>query len=220
METSRLARVAPLTGIAFLVLSLAGVVIMGESPDFAGKPEAFTEYYTDDKARIIFGAMVFNVGVFFLLWFLGSLAAASRLAEAGDGRVSRLAYGGGLVGSALLLAGMSMNLMAALRVDEQGSISDDVAVVLGDLSNTLGFIAAAMGFAVLLAGVAVVNARTPFLPGWLTWVTGLLALGLFEPFASWAFLIALPVWVAIVASLLFLQGDGLEMGSRDEAPAA
>ncbi|HUR50593.1 MAG TPA: hypothetical protein VMZ11_00555 [Mycobacteriales bacterium] len=205
MQMSRLARVAPLTGVAFFVLALAGVVAMGESPDFAGKPADFTAYYTDDKGRVILGSMVFNLGVFFLLWFLGSLVAASRRAEGGDGRVSRLAYGGGLVGSALLLGGMSINLMAAFRVDEQGAISDDVAVVYGDLSNTLAFLAASIGFAVLLAGVAVVNARTPFLPRWLTWVTGLLALGLFEPFASWAFLLALPVWVVVVASLLFLQ---------------
>ena len=220
METSRLARVAPLTGIAFLVLSLAGVVIMGESPDFAAKPDEFVAFYADEKARIIFGAMVFNVGVFFLLWFLGSLASASRRAEGGDGRVSRLAYGGGLVGSALLLAGMSINLLAGLRVDENGALSDDVAVVYGDLSTTFGFIGGPIGFAVLLAGVAVVNARTPFLPGWLTWVTGLLAIGLFEPFASWAFVLALPVWVAIVGSLLFMQGDGLELGSRSEAETA
>jgi len=207
---SRLVRLAPLTGVAFFVLVLAGVVSMGESPDFAGKPAEFTEWYTDDKGRIILGSMVFNVGIFFLLWFLGTLASTSRRAEGDDGRVSRIAYGGGVVGATLALAGMSMNLMAALRVDEQKSIADDVAVVYGDLSNTLGFLAASMGFAVLLAGVAVVNARTPFLPTWLTWVSGIMALGLLEPYISWAFMLVLPLWVVIVSSLLFLQQPDAE----------
>jgi hypothetical protein len=207
---SRIARVAPLTGVVFFALALAGVVSMGESPDFAGKPSEFAEYYTDEKSRVILGSMIFIVSIFFLLWFLGTLATASRRAEGEEGRVSRIAYGGGLVGSALLLGGMSLNAMAALRVDEQGSISDDVAVVYGDLSSTLGFLAAAVGFAVLLAGIAVVNWRTPFLPRWLTWVTAIIALGLLEPVASWLFVLMTPLWVAVVGSLLFLQQPDAE----------
>jgi hypothetical protein len=202
---SRLTRVAPLTGVAFFVLVLAGVVCMGDSPDFAGKPADFVQYYTGDKSRIILGGMLFEVSVFFLIWFLGTLAAASGGAEGGDRRVSRIAYGGGIAGAALVAAGGSMNLMAAFRVDEQGSISDDLATVYGDLSNTLAFIAASICFAVLLAGIAVVNARSRFLPTWLTWVSGIFAIGLFEPYFSFIFVLLLPVWVAVVGSLMFLQ---------------
>jgi hypothetical protein len=206
---SRLTRVAPLTGVAFLVLALAGAVSMGETPDFAGKPSDFTAFYTDDKGRVILGSMLLLVSVFFLIWFLGTLASASRQAEGEDARVTRIAYGGGLVAASLIAAGMSMDLMAALRVDEQHSISDDVAVVYGDLSNTLAFLAAAIGLSVLLAGVAVVNARTGFLPAWLTWVSGIMAVGLFEPFFSFIFVILFALWAAVVGSLLFFQQPDL-----------
>ena len=212
---SRLARLAPLTGVVFLVLAVAGVVSMGESPDFAAKPEDFTEFYTDDKGRVILGSMLFNLSIFFLIWFIGTLATASGRAEGADRRVSRIAYGGGLAGATLAVAGMSLNLMAALRVDERGSIPDEVAVVYGDLSVTLGFIAASMGFAVLLAGVAVVNARTRFLPAWLTWVSGIMAIGLFEPLFSWLFVLVLPLWVAVVASLMFLAQPDAEPAAAE-----
>jgi hypothetical protein len=202
---SRLARIAPLTGVAFLVLALAGVVSMGESPDFAAPASEFTEFYTDDKGRIILGAMLFNVSIFFLLWFVGTVTTAARRAEGGDGRVSRVAFGGGVSAATLAVGGMSLNLMAALRVDDQGAIADEVAVVYGDISTTLTFLAASIGFSVLLAGVALVNARTRFLPAWLTWVTAIMAVGLLEPYFSWAFVILVPIWTAVVGSLLFLQ---------------
>jgi hypothetical protein len=205
MDTSRFARYAPLTGVAFFLLALAGGISMGSSPDFADRPSEFTKYYLDDHDRVVLGGALLVMAVFFLVWFLGSVAAAARTAEGGDGRVSRLAFGGGLVGATLFLAGVSTQMMAGLRVGERNSISDDVAVVYGDLSSVLGFLAAACGFAVLLAGVALVNSRTPFLPRWLTWVSGILAIGLFEPFASWAFVLAFPVWVLVVASILFMR---------------
>ena len=207
---SRLARVAPLTGVAFFVLALAGAISMGETPEFAGKPADFTAFYVDHKGRVILGSMLLLVSVFFLIWVLGTLASASARAEGQDRRVSRIAYGGGLVGAALVAAGMSMNMMAALRVNERGSISDDVAVVYGDLSNTLAFLAAAVGLSVLLAGVALVNARTRFLPAWLTWVSGIMAVGLFEPFFSFIFVCLFVLWAAVVGSLLFLQQPDAE----------
>ena len=205
MDTSRFVRYAPLTGVVFFLLALAAGIAGGSTPGFADKPSEFTDYYTDNEGRVILSGALFIMAVFFLIWVLGSLAAAARGAEGGDGRVSRLAFGGGLVGSTLFLAGVAANMMAGLRVSERDSISDDVAVVYGDLSSALGFLAAAAGFAVLLAGIAVVNSRTPFLPRWLTWVSGILAVGLFEPFASWAFMLAFPVWVLVVASILYFR---------------
>jgi hypothetical protein len=205
MDTSRFVRYAPLTGVIYFLVTLAAGITMGTSPDFADKPSEFTEYYTDDKGRVILASFLFNLAVFFLLWFLGTVASVSRQAEGGDGRVSRLAYGGGLVGATLFVAGMSANMMAALRVDEQGSISDDLAAAYGDLSNALGFIGGPIGFAVLLAGVAVVNSRTPFLPRWLTWVSAIFAIGMVEPFMGWAFTLAFPLWVLVVASILFVR---------------
>jgi hypothetical protein len=210
MDTSRFVRFAPLSGLVFFVFALAGAVTMGSTPDFPGKPEEWVKYFTDDKQRVILGSWIFGYGIFFLYWFLGSLAAAARKAEGGDGRVSRLAYGGGLAGATLVLAGDGATFMAGLRVDDGHGISNDVATVYGDLFSALGFIAAPFALAVLVAGIAVVNSRTPFLPTWVTWVSVLLALVLLVPFISWAGVAIFGLWIAVVSSLLFFRDSPVE----------
>ncbi len=205
MNTARLARLAPLSGVAFLVFALAGVLTMGESPDFPGTPAEWASYFADDEQAIIMGAWIFSYGLFFLLWFLGSLASVARRAEGGDGRVSRLAYGGGVAGATLMLAGNGAIFMAGLRVDEAGTISDDVATVYGDLFSALAFLAAPVAFAVLVGGLTVISTRTPFLPTWLTWVSGLLAVALLIPFISWAAVCVFALWCAVVGTWLYVK---------------
>lgn len=210
MDTSRFVRFAPLSGLVFFVFALAGAVTMGSTPDFPGKPEEWVEYFTDDKQRVILGAWLLGYAMFFLLWFLGSVAAAARRAEGGDGRVSRLAYGGGLAGTVLFLGGTGATFMAGLRVDDGGGISEHVATVYGDLFSALGLIAAPFAFAVLVGGVAVVNSRTPFLPTWLTWVSALLALALLVPFIAWAAVGVFGLWCAVVSILLFFRDNPVD----------
>jgi hypothetical protein len=212
MDTSRLVRFAPLSGLVFFVFALAGAITMGSTPDFPGKPEEWVNYFTDDKQRVILGAWIFSYGLFFLYWFLGSLASAARDAEGGNGRVSRLAYGGGLAGTTLVLAGTGAVFMAGLRVDDGHGISNDVATVYGDLFSALGFIAAPFAFAVLVGGVTVVNSRTAFLPTWLTWVSGLLTLALLVPLISWAAIAVFGLWCAVVSILLFFRDNPIEVG--------
>lgn len=204
MDTSRFVRLAPLTGVAFFALALTGAVSMGDTPNFPGKPNEWVDFFTKNHQRVALGAWVFGIAVVALFWFLGSLAAAARRAEGGDGRVSRLACGGGLAGATLVLAGTGTVLMGAYRVDH-GGISDDVATVYGDLFNVGAFIAGAFGFAVLLGGLALVNARTPFLPRWLTWVSGLLALELLIAPVAFIGMLLFPVWCAVVGSLMFFK---------------
>ncbi|MDP9183817.1 MAG: hypothetical protein M3P04_13695 [Actinomycetota bacterium] len=213
MDTSRFVRFAPLSGLIFFVFALAGAVTMGSTPEFPGKPAEWVEYFTDDKQRVILGAWLMGYGLFFLYWFLGSLAAAARRAEGGDGRISRLAYGGGLAGTTLVLAGTGATFMAGLRVDDGGGISEDVATVYGDLFSALGFIAAPFAFAALVGGITIVNSRTPFLPAWLTWVSALLAIALLVPLISWAAIGVLGLWFAVVSILLFFRDSPIDTTS-------
>jgi hypothetical protein len=210
MDTSRFVRFAPISGLLFFVFALAGAVTMGETPDFPGTPDEWVAFFTDDKQRVITGAWIFGYGLFFLFWFLGSVAAAARRAEGGDGRVSRLAYGGGLAGAPLLLAGTGAMFMAGLRVDESGTITEDVATVYGDLDSALGFIAAPFALAAFVGGVAIVNSRTPFLPTWLTWVSVLLAIVLLVPLIAWAGVIAFALWCAVVGILLYFRDSPVD----------
>jgi hypothetical protein len=205
MDTSRFVRLAPLTGVAFFALALAGAVSTGNTPDFPGTPAEWVTFFTKNHQRVILGSWISGIAMFFLFWFLGTLAAAARRAEGGDGRVSRLAYGGGVAGATLFVGGLASVFMGGLRVDNGGGISDDVATVYGDLFSALGFLAAPVAFAVLLGGLAVVNSRTPFLPRWLTWVSGLIALVLLIAPIAFIGMLAFGIWCPVVGSLMFIQ---------------
>ena len=207
MASSRLVRLAPLSGVGFVILYAAAVVMVGkDSPEFVDAPAKWATYYVENEGPIIFGGWLGALGVFFLLWFLGSLAAASRRAEGGDRRASALAHGGGVAGCALLLAGYAVNMVAALRADDQKTISPDMAATFGDLGNALGFIAAPIAFAVLLGATALVGVRNGLLPAWYSWVTAVIAVGLLVVFVSWAVMLVLfPLWVLVTSILLYLR---------------
>jgi hypothetical protein len=203
MATSRFARWAPLTGTIFFVLALLGVLIGGpDSPNFPDRPAKYVAYYHSHTGRVFASSWLMLVAVFFLLWFLGSLNQRMHRFEGGDGRVARLAFGGGVAGSALMLAGIVVNMLPAIRADDNKVLSDDVAVAWGDLSVGLIFIAAPIAFAVLLAGAALLGLRTGMMPAWWSWVTAVVALGLLVIFVSFLFLGLFVIWVLVMSILL------------------
>ena len=104
-----------------------------------------------------------------LIWFLGELWARLRSAEGGNGRLSGIAFGGGLVAAAMFLLVDMVNLAGAIRADEDGKIDPGVAATLYDVSG-LSIAAAAFALSVLAFATAAVAFRTGVLPRWLAWL--------------------------------------------------
>ena len=194
-------RRAPLSGLVFLVLAVAGNALQGSTPALHGETEAVAEFYTDKGTAIAVGMMLSLVSVFFLAWFLGSLRRHLAASEAGDGWLTSVASGGGVATLALLAAGFALNSAGALRAREAG-ISGDVAAVFYDGSLALTGLAASLTMAVLLAATAAVTLRFGALPRWFGWTSAVLALlGLVTP-VSFVLSLAFPLWVAVAAVLL------------------
>jgi hypothetical protein len=209
MWTSRFVKFAPASGIVFFILAVLGsVAMLADSPDFAGPPGEYATYFTDHADRITWGAVSTMTAVFFLLWFLGSLTSLLGVAEGGDRRVTSIARAGGVAGAGLLLASSAVSAVGGLRVDDQTSISDDLAAAYGDLSSAFVGLAAPYAFAVLLGATAVVSLRTGVLPMWLTWVSVVIAIGMLVPLISFAMMPVFALWVLIVSILLLLRSAG------------
>ena len=203
MELSRWERLAPLTGVAFAVLAILGNLIQGSPPDFVDDPQKIVDFYTDNPDAILLGMNLALVSLVFLVWFLSSLRRALLAAEGGDGRLAAVAFGGGLLVTAMLLAGFALNALGALRADEDGTIAAEVAVVLQDGSSILQGLAATMAMVVLLAATAVVTLRFRALPAWLGWASLVLAvIGLIGPI-SWVLLLLFPLWVLATSIVLY-----------------
>lgn len=212
---SRLERLAPLTGIGFVVLYVVGMVmVLPDSPDFMDTPAANLKYYVQHKSDIIAGGLVLLLATALLLWFLGSVRHMLGAAEGGEHRVSAIAFGAGTVGVALFLGGVVAMLLPALRLDEADKLDSLTATVFTDLSNGLMGIAAALAFGVSLVAVAVVGVRHGAVPKVWAWLTALIGVVMIVPMISWfGFFFLFPPWVLVSAILMLVRG-------RAEAAAA
>jgi len=203
MPVSRWDRLGPLSGVAFVVLVVVGNLLPGEPPDFLDEPGTLTDFYVDNANEILLGMSLSLISLLFLVWFLASLRRRLAADEGGRGEFNMVAFGGGLVATAMLAAGFSLNALGGLRADEDGELSSDLAVVFNDGSSVLMGLAGPIGMAVLLAAFAVVVVRFRGFPVWFGWLSALLALvGLIPP-VSWTLLLGFPVWVLIASVLLY-----------------
>lgn len=211
-------QLAPLTGVAVLLFGLAGLIVL-EGP--ANRPEVDVEVsafltYFDKQDSVVLGSFLLLLSVVFFLWFLGSLRAALGRAEGGAGRLSTIAYGGGIATAVLWTVLPSVSVLGALDAEYLDPQAAKTIFILGD-----AFIyPAAATAAVLAAATGLVALRTGALPRWLGWLSLALAIWLLIPplgsaagtpenGAGWTALtaiLALPIWTAIVGVVLMTRG--------------
>jgi hypothetical protein len=216
-----LRRLAPLTGIGFVVLFVIGTIVsMSDSPDFADTEAAMAEFYLDNDSSILAGTLIIGVSVPFYIWFLGNLRSAIARAEGGSTRLASTAFGSGVASLALLVAGALITAMGALRVDEQGEISPAAAAVYYDIGQVIGFTGVALAFAGLLAATAIASLRyKAILPAWLAYLSIVLAIiDLILPI-NWIGTMVGLLWILVVSVLLYVQRVG-EEGAPAPAAAA
>jgi hypothetical protein len=132
------------------------------------------------------------------LWFLGSLRSAFRQAEGGTGRLSSIAYAGGIVLTGFALADGALQFAIAESV---GDVPPVATQTLSALYNNF-FFGFPVGIGTLLIASSLVILRTKVLPAWLGWVALLLGIVALTPAGFFAFLVVL-AWIAVVSVMLF-----------------
>lgn len=197
-----------LMGVVAVVLTVAGFALAGSSPDFLAEPQEIADYYADDNSKVTAAAWVGMIGTAALIWFLGELWARLRSAEGGNGRLSGIAFGGGLVAAAMFLLVDMVNLAGAIRADEDGKIDPGVAATLYDVSG-LSIAAAAFALSVLAFATAAVAFRTGVLPRWLAWLSLPFGVALLTPIN----------WIVVLVGLLWVLAVSISLYVRPRRPA-
>ena len=119
MDNDRFDRYAAATGVIAVLLILVGFMLFGSDiPDANASAQDWGSFFTDHQSRIQLGITIVGVGLFFLIWFLGSLRSAIAVAEGGTGRLASIAFGGGLIGVVSLLIALTGAGAAAFRPDQ------------------------------------------------------------------------------------------------------
>jgi hypothetical protein len=196
-----------LAGVAFCLLGIAGTLAYPSDPGFAAAPPEIAAFYTENDGALLAANTLYLLAGSVLLVFTGYLRSAVARAEGGDHRLASIVFAGGVAGAALSIGAASLDVGAALRVDEQGTISPDVAPVMWDAGHVLYGLAAPMALAVLVLATAVAARRTGLLPTWHVALSGLLGVALLAPPINHVAVIAFTFWALVTGGVLYMAGD-------------
>jgi hypothetical protein len=195
-------RYSPLAGVLAVAFWIVGAIITEDGISGDNGVELL-QAYRNNEGQILGGGIIWLIGIVLFFWFLGSLRSRLLAAEGPEGRLTALAFAGGVAATVCgaLFPGASM---AASFVDDQ-DLTPSAAVTFNAMGDAF-FIAAEYLVPVLLVATALVVLRTrAVLPRWLAWVTLFVALVMLIGPIGWAALIfAFPIWIVVVSILLWL----------------
>jgi hypothetical protein len=208
--TSRLERWAPLGGIIFVALMISGTYFVADVPDPAAPQEAIAAYLVDggNHMRNLIGAYVWVLGALAFLWFLTRLRSVLRGAEGDMGTLSNLAFGAGVIYSALMMASAVAFAAVAYAVALRGApVSDtDFVRVLPQTAWMLLLLGAGFaGFLVVIA-TCIVSFKTRVLPRWLSWLGIVLAIVLLFD-VIYVNILPFLLWVVVASIVLLMRRE-------------
>jgi hypothetical protein len=192
-------RFTPLTGVLAVVGWVVGIGLL----DVASAKDKGAELlaaYTNHDGQILLGGVIWLIGTALFIWFLGSLRSRLLAAEGGDGRLSTIAFASGIATTVCFALSPGAHMSGALANDD---LDQSAALALGNIGDAF-FIGAEYLAPVLLVASALVAFRYGAFPRWLAWIQVLVAVVMLIAPIGWAALVfAFPIWVLVVAVLLW-----------------
>jgi hypothetical protein len=211
----RLARLAPLTGALFAVLTLISFFVGGESPDAGDSPLKVLTYFTVHKSRVETTTILGAYGFLFAVFWVGVLASYLRRNGAPFSLASLVVAGGVLMAVSIgLFAGVEYAL-----AHEAHKWGPQTVQTMNVLNNTL-FVPIVIGGCVygVASGLAILGGVP--LPNWLGWVALVVGIVTAIPPIGFFALLVLLVWTLIVSVLIYSRDTGVESARVQPAAAA
>jgi hypothetical protein len=192
-------RLTPAAGVAAVLCWIIGVIIAGDI-DSKEKGAQLLAYYVAHDARLVVGGIVWLLGCALFLWFLGALRARLLAAEGPEGRLTAVAFAGGVAAAICLALDAGPDMAGAFSNDD---LDASAARALHSVTDAF-FIAAEYLTPVLLVATGLLALRTAVFPRWFAWLSLLIAIVMLIAPIGWAALVfAFPIWVLILTYLLW-----------------
>jgi hypothetical protein len=207
---TRVERLAPLAGLAFVILIGATFGVSGETPSSDDSTAKIVSFWRENDTQQITAAFLGGIAALFLVWFAGSLRRTISRGEGGDGRLASIAFAGAAIAAVGVLLFSGLTYAAA---DTAGDVPPGVTHTLTVLNNTL-FFPLTGGFALLLLASGVAFLRTRVLPQWLGWLSIVIGVLILTPVGFFA-LLATVLWVGALGIVLYLRDT--DDANHDEA---
>jgi hypothetical protein len=208
MNASGLSRWAPLSGIAFVVAYVVGMILV-RTPDSSDPAATIAAYYNQKSHRVdmLIAAYILVAAALLFLGFLTSLRSRLRAAEGGNGTLSALVFGAGVVFVGLLAIGA----LAMAAVPGSISFGENKSIYGADtiqMAQSLGWgvilIGGMLSAAVMIFTASILTLRTGALPAWSAWVGILAAIALLFA-VIWIPQIALLIWALCVSGAMLAR---------------
>jgi len=211
-------RLAPLSGIAFLVLVIGGGLYGGEPPSEKGlkSAEELAAAYVAQADRLSVAVFVMGLGLVFLVYFGSFLKTALDSGSAETSCLSRAAFAGVIV----FVAGVATDFTLIVAMIEGAKDKVD-PVVIQTLSIYFqnDWVPFAVGILLLTSASAISILKYGGLPKWLGWLAALIAVvGVIPPIGFVAFPAA-GVWILLTSVTLALQAGRAGTTSAGASPA-
>lgn len=201
MRSSGLERLAPLAGVVSVALMIGGSLIIGFFT-YLPSAEQVGEFLNAHATQVSLGGYLGSLSAFFLIWFAASLRGDLRRHEGGDGRLSELAFAGGVASGAVMAVGFSLMSIAGQRAGSAAGITPQGAVILYDSASSIEGAAFAVTIAVTIGATGLLSIRKGAFPAWFGWLSAILALLLLSPIAYLALAVAV-LWLVLVSIWLY-----------------
>jgi hypothetical protein len=218
-------RHAATTGIGFVILFVISFFVATKPPDASDPNGQWVSYFLDHHRALLISIVLLGASMMFFIWFAGSLAAALR--AAGEERLARVAFGGGVAAAATGLLIASTQGAIAYRIAYDAPTQVKAFVDLGYTAQTL----VSFPIAVVIGATAIASRRAKLFPDWWTALSGLGAIamvsgggalahgGFYRPDGPWAYitLIVFLVWTVVTSGWLAMRA---QPGPARSTPAA
>jgi hypothetical protein len=201
LNTSRLDRLAPLSGV-MAVICLAAASAMVGVYDYLPTGDRLVSAFAQNAVGLVTAGFVGNLGAFLLLAFASCIAIRLRQAEPTEGWLVKFGFSGGTASGIVLGIGFSSLMATGSRAGASGGLGPSEALALYDFySNLLGQLFGVTMAALILAS-SVIWLRSRMLPAWFNWVAIVVAVLMLTPFAYLMLILGL-VWILVVSLWIY-----------------
>lgn len=199
MQRGRLERLAPLSGVLFFLLIVAAIIIFPEETPSADDSRAeVVKFWLEHDTDAVASSIVLALAAIPLVWFAGTLRAASRAAEGAEGRLSATAFAGAIILAAAIAIGATLQFALAEAADDLPPVAIQT---LSALSSDY-FFPFLIGIFLWLFATALVILRHGLLHAAFGWLAVVLAIVAITP-AGFIGFIATPLWTLAVSIALY-----------------
>lgn len=200
MDRSSREWLAPLTGVAFIVLAIISIIVGGEPKDATHPASEIVDWYVDNKDSVEISAFIGVAALALLVFFGAYLRNVLRAAAGGTDMLSLVSF----IGLVLVAVGVAIDATISLAIAERADDIDPIAVQSLQALWDNDFVPIALGVLIFLWATGISVVRSGALPKWIGWVMIVLGIVALTPLGFAAFLGA-AVLILVISVLLTMR---------------